>query len=562
METENSIIEYKSIQKVTKGDSGFSDLAKTCVCFANSQGGTIFIGFDDNTKLPPPNQKVEQGTINKSVSRLRQLCFNTAITVSEIMRHKNGGQYFILSVLPSTKSIATTSDGKIFIRVGDECHPVRSEDISHLVAEKDSFQWELVTSRNIKIKDVNPSEINAFVLNIRTSVKTSENVRSKVDIEILEYYNFIDGEYLTNLGLLWLGYPGQRARISYPVTVQYIVYDKNEVKVRKEGWHDCALNPKDLILDIERKAVELTYFHELPKGMFREPIRHYPAKVIRELLINAIAHKSYTISGDIFIEVYDNRLEITNPGGLPTGVTKNNILHQRRRRNPHLINVLHDLNLMEGEGSGYDMIYEVNSRFGKPFPEIISEYDSTKVIQEAKLLEENSLHLLSYITEHFVLKQKEMIALGVIVRERKISSTQLSKELQFNVDERLRTWISGLVGQGLIISRGYRKGTEYLINPKLIASAKVNIRPSLITIESHRLQALIEEDLLMHPESQVSDIGKRLVEVQLKDLRKCIYKMAKTGVLDYSGGKTYRKYSLAKKNRDKKENEKEEQIST
>lgn len=259
METENSIIEYKSIQKVTKGDSGFNDLAKTCVCLANSLGGNIFIGFDDATKLPPPNQKVDQETINKTINRLRQLSFNTAISASEIMRHGNGGQYFKLTVLPSTKSIATTSDGKIFIRIGDECHPVRSEDINRLVAEKDSFQWELIISKNIRLQDVSTSEVVSFVTNIRRSVKVSDNIRNKTNFEILEHYNLIDGENLTNLGILWLGLPKQRARLAYPITVQYIVYDKNDVKIRKVVWHDYSLNPMDLILDIEKRAAELTY---------------------------------------------------------------------------------------------------------------------------------------------------------------------------------------------------------------------------------------------------------------------------------------------------------------
>jgi Predicted transcriptional regulator containing an HTH domain and an uncharacterized domain shared with the mammalian protein Schlafen len=51
-------------------------------------------------------------------------------------------------------------------------------------------------------------------------------------------------------------------------------------------------------------------------------------------------------------------LEIQSPGGLPLGVTKDNILHQRQRRNPKLIDTFTAMNLMEGEGSGYDLIYE------------------------------------------------------------------------------------------------------------------------------------------------------------------------------------------------------------
>ncbi len=51
--------------------------------------------------------------------------------------------------------------------------------------------------------------------------------------------------------------------------------------------------------------------------LFRKQIRHYHPKLVRELLVNALAHKSYTISSDIMIKVFSDRLEISNPGGLP-----------------------------------------------------------------------------------------------------------------------------------------------------------------------------------------------------------------------------------------------------
>ncbi|MDL2309778.1 hypothetical protein LJC39_01495 [Parabacteroides sp. OttesenSCG-928-B22] len=66
------------------------------------------------------------------------------------------------------------------------------------------------------------------------------------------------------------------------------------------------------------------------------------------------------------------KLVITNPGNLPLGITEHNILHERSRRNPHLIQTFHDLNLMEGEGSGYDLIYEKLARDGKQLPVIES----------------------------------------------------------------------------------------------------------------------------------------------------------------------------------------------
>ena len=125
-------IEYKSIQKIRNGDNGFRDLAVTCVALANAQGGKIFIGFDDKKKLPPENQMIDAEEINNAVTKLRSLCFNVALVGSEILTHKNDSQYFTIDVSPSMKSIATTSNGKIYLRVADKCEPVRNEDIHRL----------------------------------------------------------------------------------------------------------------------------------------------------------------------------------------------------------------------------------------------------------------------------------------------------------------------------------------------------------------------------------------------------------------------------------------------
>lgn len=95
-----------------------------------------------------------------------------------------------------------------------------------------------------------------------------------------------------------------------------------------------------------------------------------------------------------------------------------------------------------------------------------------------------------------------------------------------------------------------------MINPKLIANARTNIKPSLVTIEAHRLRTLIEEDLTIHPESTMDEIQKHLVDVPLEEIRKCVYKMVKGGTLEHSASKTYRKYWLAKKiekNRNRKD---------
>ncbi len=540
--TEDKNIECKAIQKIRTGDKGFKELARECVAFANAQGGQIYIGIENKTLTVGPDQVITTQEQNDAVSRIRSLCFSVAINSSDILSDENGSQYFIITVLPSTKTIASTSDGKLFVRIVDKCEPVRTEDIQRLAEEKGAYQWEINATKYLWNDEAIMSNLRKFADDIRRSPRVKEHIKQLDDIEIAENYHLIDGEKLTNLGVLWLGTPKQRAGICYPLTVQYIVYNALEEKVRKEEWHDLALNPKELLLDIEQKAVELTYSYEFPNGLFRKQIRHYNPKLLRELLVNAFAHKSFTISNDIMIQAYPDRLEISNPGGLPLGISKENILHTKHRRNPNMIEIMNALELMEGEGSGYDLIYELNAKEAKLPPEVDSSYNEFKVVQRAEIIDVDLLPLLDYVMQNYQLSQKSFIAFGIIARERKILSTQLTKQLQLSEDDRLRSYIDKILEGGLVIKSGTKRSTQFQVNPQLINNAKANIKTSLKTIEPHVLKALIVEDLKKHPGSKISGISSRIPDVDLPEIRKMVYSMVDKELIA-NGPKKNRSYS-------------------
>lgn len=542
MDIENQKIDYKSIRKIRTGDKGFKELAISCVAFANAQGGILYIGIEDKSLIPLEGQTIDENEVNETVSRLHSLCFNVSLSSSGLIKHENGGEYFQIVVAPSIKSIATTSDGKIYLRIADKCEPVRNEDLQRLSIEKGAYQWELLATR-VALSDIPVENVKKFANDIRESDRVKEHVKQMSDLEILEHYNLIDGEIVTNLGVLWLGNAKQRSRISFPITIQYIVYNHLEQKVRKVEWHDNMLNPKELLLAIETEATELGYSYEFPDGLFRKQIRHYHPKVLRELLLNAFAHKSFTISSDIMICVYPDRLEISNPGGLPLGVTKDNILHQRHRRNPYFITIMSDLKLMEGEGSGYDLIYELNGMEAKRPPFIESSFNETKVTLYSDIQNIDVLPLLDYTMNNYKLSQKGYIAFGAIAAETKIQATKLSSYLQLSDDERLRSYVEPLLRDGIINKKGTKKGTTYYVNPKLIANSKANIKTSLKTIEPYTLKALIMEDLKYHPQSLLSEIAERLPDVEKADLTSMVYSMVDNEIIG-EGSKKLRKYSL------------------
>jgi ATP-dependent DNA helicase RecG len=545
--------DYKSIRKAIGSKSDLESLAESCVAFANAQGGELVIGIEDEASYPPEDQQINVKDINSVIKRLRSLTDGVGITASDIQKHENGGEYFVINILPSTRTIATTTSGKVFIRVSDNCFPVGSDELTTLASEKTAFQWELITPLKLTLTQADPKQVETFIRDLRNSDKVSDFIKSKDTLEILQFYQMIapDG-LLTNLGILWLGTPAQRARLSYPATIQYIVYNDQGEKVRKFEWHYYLHNPKELVLDVEREAVELTYSHEISDGLFRKSVRKFPKEVVRELLINAIAHKKYTISGDIFIEVYPDRMTITNPGSLPLGVTKDNILHERHRRNPHLIKTLSDLKLMEGEGSGYDLVYEKLVREAKPLPEIRSEFTKVAVTVFAGQIDSEVISILDFVEHNYQLTQKEYIALGVIAAERKILSTQLSQKLQLNQEDKMRSWIGSMVEKNIIMLRGVKKGTEYLLNPALFSLAKLGIKATLKTIEPYKLKALILEDLRYNGKSKMKDIQKRLHEVPASDIAKAVYKMANAAEIGKEGADKTKVYFAFQKKANEK----------
>ena len=318
MTSETHVYEKKSYRKAFGKTADLDDLAKTCVCLANARGGELIIGIEDKEELPPAAQRIEQAAANKLLRSLTDRAVNVGLAAPRIETAANGGQSLRLLVYPSVNSIATTSDGRTYMRLGEECRPVGGSDMLRLASEKSGFQWELHSWQKLPVEVLNQEEIVYFMQKVREapSEKVSAFVKAKSTAELLEHFNLVQDGLATNLGVLWLGTPAQRARLRYPLAVQYLVYDELEQRIRKEIWLDYQLNPLRLLEDILARGVELHYYHEVPAGLYRRQVRRYPEAVLRELLANAFAHRLYTVSADIAIKVYSDRLEVESPGGL------------------------------------------------------------------------------------------------------------------------------------------------------------------------------------------------------------------------------------------------------
>jgi len=352
---ENSLYDKKSLRSVVGKTADFTELAKDCVAFSNAQGGTIDIGIEDGEKLPPSTQRVPEELPTTVVNKICGLSHGV-IATTEIVMAENGGEYIKMAVMRNPNTIAVTSSGKIYVRIGDNSVPVGSEDVARLAADKGCISWE-DTVTDFLWTNADEEKLSWFVEQIKCSDRVSDFVKQKDTKEMLDYFYMTDAESdrMTQLGVLFIGKQTQRGRIMNAPVVQCIKYDQYGEKVNKWLWDDFRKNPYEIIDEIWKIIPEWKESTEISDGLFRRNIPAYPEDVIRELLANSLVHRPYTIRGDIFLNIYPDYIEIVNPDLLPIGVTVENILHTTKKRNEHMATVFYVLHLMEREGSGYDI---------------------------------------------------------------------------------------------------------------------------------------------------------------------------------------------------------------
>jgi ATP-dependent DNA helicase RecG len=545
---ENKSLDKKSLRFLKGKQTDWDELAKDCVAFANAQGGEIIVGVEDNDTLPPNEQKIKDTNLPDIIQKnIVQRTINVAVAIT-IETASNSGEYIKIQVFRNTQTIASTSDGKYYIRISDVCRPIPPDEMARLAAEKNAFVWELQTTKRVDKSLVDPKKRADFIKDIRKSARVSGFIKEMSDDEILGHYFLQDGSYLTNLGILWIGQRAERASLLYAPAIQVIRYDENEEKIWKLLLDDYFLNPKELLEKILSDVPDWQESIEISEGMFRKNIPFFPLEVVRELVVNALVHRTYTTRGDIFINIFQDRLEIHSPGRLPYGVTPNNILSQSVRRNEHLSKVFYDLGLMEKEGSGYDLVYAKLLGSGKPIPIVVETDERVTVIVKKQFISKEVVRLMDKASSEFALKQKEIISLGLIAQQQSYSAIEISKLLNQKEEQGLRYWLGRLIDFELIRKSGVGKGTQYAVNPEFIRKINFTGKTTLKNIEEYRLEELLYKDIKSYPSSAFGEIHKRIgEEINKHKVRRVLKEMVESGKLFSTGEKRWTRYAIEQK---------------
>jgi ATP-dependent DNA helicase RecG len=184
----------------------------------------------------------------------------------------------------------------------------------------------------------------------------------------------------------------------------------------------------------------------------------YPLRAIREAVINALIHREYSDPSEIKLFIFDNRLEIINPGPFPEGVTPQNPFH--KPRNPLLCEYMKDIHYIEKYGSGIYMMRKLCEEWGIPEPEYVLDRYWTKIIFRPS----KAGILLSEIMKHGIeLNNRQISAIKYVFEHDSITNEKYQK-----INNVKRTTskleLKELVDKGLLEVRGRGKGTRYVLS--------------------------------------------------------------------------------------------------
>ncbi|MGN0907143.1 MAG: ATP-binding protein [Bullifex sp.] len=357
---------------------------KTVVAFANSKGGKIVIGVNDKT--------IEiKGVETASLFRTMDTIADTISQVTEPMIIPDiypctveGKTLIVISVPPLMKRPYCLRklgrDNGTYVRVGATTQPAWPEKIRELELEGTRTSWDELPAVEYRVSDEAISGLCSDINRYREAYAREKGIEAglkEVTVRNLENWNVLKkngaGYIASNAFALLTGDFFRYARIQCAVFagknrgifIDRKEYDGPVYKQIEEAYH--------FVLRNIRLSSEVI-------GLVRHDYYEFPLRVIREMIINAVCHRNYLENGCIQVALFEDRLEVTSPGGLYMGLTLDEALSgTSRQRNKVLAEVFSEMKLIEGWGSGLSHIVHDTAEYGLKPPEFLESANMFRI---------------------------------------------------------------------------------------------------------------------------------------------------------------------------------------
>lgn len=460
---ESLSIEFKSDRKRLPD----TDLLLAAVCLANTDGGVIYLGVEDDGR--PTGLHLEHQDLNGLAAMIANRTI-PPLSVRTVMMESAGLKIARIEIPRSTRLVAT-SDGtlqrrRLLADGNPQCVPFLPHEFASRESDLRLSDYSALPVAGADLDTLDPAERHR----LRQAIERYRGDRSLLGLDDTE----LDGalgltrtesgrRVPTVAGLLLIGRESA-IRTHLPThEAAFQVLDGTEVRVNDfYRWPLVRLFER-----VEEQFLARVNERELQVGLFRVPVPNVDPRTFREALVNALTHRDYSRLGAVQARWQTEILSISSPGGFVEGVSLDNLLVvEPRPRNPLLADAFKRIGLAERTGRGVDLIYQGLLRYGRP-PPSYARSDSSSVMVEINCAEAD----LNFLK--LVLEQERRLGAGIPIdsllvlaelrNARRLDTPEAARLIQRDTSA-ARAVLERLVEAGLLQAHGVRKGRTYTLS--------------------------------------------------------------------------------------------------
>ena len=492
--------------KEAKNNFHFDKLVKYCAALANEGGGSIVLGVTDK----PPRQIVGsqvftdlERTKAGLIERLR-----LRIEAGEIMHPDGRVLVFTAPARPIGMPIAV--EGAYWMRAGEDLAPMTPDMLRRIFDEAGpDFSAEICPKATVA--DLDPAAIEDFRNRWREESGNNALLTASPE-QLLEDADLISSDGITYAALILLG---KAKSLSKHLAQAEVIFEYRSSEApgpanQRDEYRQGFLTFFDKLWQTINLRNDKQHYQE---GFVMHHIDTFREGSVREAILNAVSHREYRHPGSVFVRQYPRRLEIVSPGGLPTGITPDNMIDKQFPRNRRIAESLLRCGLVERSGQGANRMLVESVRDSKPLPDY-SRSDKHEVFLRlhGDVQDTRFVRFLPRVESRrsTPFSSHEFLALDLVRR-----GASLPAELR-EVGQALRK-------AGLIESQGHGRGSHFVLSPELYDRSR---QPQLVDrdaakatilkyIEEHRAEGSTVGELL----EQFPSLSRDQMKALLKDLK-------------------------------------------
>jgi ATP-dependent DNA helicase RecG len=400
--SEQQNIEYKQ--------SWHDEYLKTIVGFANAQGGTIYIGKNDNGKIVGVEDHVK--LLESLPNKIRDLIG----ILPQINRLEESGVHYI-EILTMPYSVPISLRGVYYVRTGSTTQELRGNALTEFLLRKSGKTWDDVIEPAASIEDIDTKTIKYFLQVAEETGRLLETDGLTIP-ELLDKLRLTEDGKMKRAAIILFGkdpgkfYPNLAVKIGrFSNTNDDILYQE----IVEGNLMSMVKSVPDILnKKFFTKTIQFEGFQRVEKG-------EYPIAALREMILNALVHRDY-MGSTIQIRMHDNKFSIWNEGLLPQGLTLESLRHHHpsRPRNPIIADICFKAGYIDAWGRGTLKIINSCREATLPEPEIKEQHGGITVSLFKDIYRIENLQKLG-------LNERQIKAVFMIKEKGAISNTDYQK---------------------------------------------------------------------------------------------------------------------------------------